>query len=375
MPCNTVPDFTDSMKNDNKHTELNNRIVHGGDIYRNKVELDYSVNLNPEPAPEEIMTAALRGLELMHNYPDPLQEELRTAIADMAGCGASDVVCGCGASELMMAIVHAVRPRSALITAPCYAGYEYALRACNAAITEYSLNTEDGFMLNKDFADLITEETDIVFVANPNNPNGRLIEKDVLEAVREKCRQTGTVLVIDECFLQLTDRYEERADVTDGAVHLNAFTKSFAIPGIRLGYLICGDHDLTENIRKHLPEWNLSSIAEQIGIAAAKVIRDTGYIAKSVQTVKTERAYLEDSLTALGIRVYPSDTNYLLLEAETSLADQLMKRGIMVRRCSNYHGLDSRNIRIAVRRHEDNERLISILEEILDGSPEMENDL
>jgi len=352
------------MNNDTGHTELNNRIVHGGDIYRNRVELDFSVNLNPEPAPEEIMTAALRGLELMHNYPDPLQEELRAAIADMSGCDPSDVVCGCGASELMMAIIHAVRPGNALITAPCYAGYGYALSACDAKITEYMLRPENGFALGRDFADLITESTDIVFLADPNNPNGRLIDKDVMETVKAKCRQTGTVLVIDECFLQLTERYEERADVNDGAIHLRAFTKSFAIPGIRLGYLICGDRDLTEMIRRHLPEWNISAIAQQIGTAAAKVIRDTGYLAKSVESVRTERAYLEDRLKALGIKVYPSDTNYLLLETRADIADLLMERGIMVRRCSNYHGLDERHIRIAVRRHEDNERLIKALEEI-----------
>ncbi|MBQ6315827.1 MAG: aminotransferase class I/II-fold pyridoxal phosphate-dependent enzyme [Mogibacterium sp.] len=364
MPCSNVHYLDINMKN-HGHTELNSRIVHGGDIYRNRVELDYSVNLNPEPAPEEIMTAALKGLELMHNYPDPLQEELRTAIVGMAGCRPSDVVCGCGASELMMAIVHAVRPGSALITAPCYAGYEYALGACDAKITEYMLSSDNGFALGRDFADLITESTDIVFLANPNNPNGRLIEDDVLEAVKEKCRQTGTVLVIDECFLQLTDRYDDKPDITDGAIHLRAFTKTFAIPGIRLGYLICGDHELTENIRKHLPEWNISAIAEQIGIAAAKVIKDTGYLAKSVASVRAERAYLEERLTALGIKVYPSDTNYLLLEADAGLAGRLMERGIMVRRCSNYHGLDERYIRIAVRRHEDNERLLRALEEII----------
>ena len=361
-------------------------IVHGGDIYRNNVTLDFSVNLNPEPAPEEIMTAALRGLELMHNYPDPLQEELRAAIGGMTGAAAEDVVCGCGASELMMATVHAVRPKKALITSPCYAGYGYALRAANAEVAEYMLKEEADFALDAGFADCITEDTDIVFIANPNNPNGRLIEPEVLERIKRKCAETGTVLVIDECFLQLTERYAEKPDTSDGAVHLRAFTKTFAIPGIRMGYMVCGDRKLTDAVRKHLPEWNISAIAERIGIAAAKVISGTGYLEKSNAAIARERSYLEKGLRELGIKVYPSDTNYLLLRQEelgdrmpesergldgkmpgsgSWLYDRLLEKGILVRRCANYSGLDESYIRIAVRRHEDNEKLLAALAEIL----------
>ena len=352
-----------------------NSIVHGGDIYRNNVTLDFSVNLNPEPAPEEIKTAALRGLELMHNYPDPLQEELRASIGDMTGASAEDIVCGCGASELMMATVHAVQPKKALIAAPCYAGYGYALRASEAEVTGYALREEKDFALDEGFADCIAEDTDIVFIANPNNPNGRLIEPEVMAGIRRKCDETGAVLVIDECFLQLTERYAEKPDASDGAVHLRAFTKTFAIPGIRIGYMVCGDRELTAEVRKHLPEWNISAIAERIGIAAAKVISGTVYLEKSNAAIARERSYLEKGLRELGIKVYPSDTNYLLLRqeglhdrvpgSETGLYDRLLEKGILVRRCANYHGLDESYFRIAVRRHEDNEKLLAALEEIL----------
>ncbi len=351
-------------------------IVHGGDIYRNDVTLDFSVNLNPEPAPEEIMTAALRGLELMHNYPDPLQEELRATIGEMAGASAEDIVCGCGASELMMATVHAVQPKKALIASPCYAGYSYALEASDAVIAEYALKEENDFALDEGFADCISEDTDIVFIANPNNPNGRLIDPEVLECIKRKCAENGTVLVIDECFLQLTERYAEMPDTSDGAVHLRAFTKTFAIPGIRMGYMVCGDRELTAEVRKHLPEWNISAIAERIGIAAAKVISGTGYLEKSNAAIARERSYLEKGLRELGIKVYQSDTNYLLLRQVKELGDQLpgsgnglydrlLEKGILVRRCANYCGLDESYIRIAVRRHEDNEQLLATLEEIL----------
>lgn len=346
--------------------DINNCVTHGGDIYRNRVEIDFSVNLNPEPAPEEIMTAALRGMELMHNYPDPFQEELRCAIAEMTGADPSQIVCGCGASELMMAIVHAVKPRKALITAPCYAGYAYALQAEDTEITEFILNEHEDFTLGADFAECITTETDIVFIANPNNPNGKLIDPEVLERIKQRCSDTGTILVIDECFLQLTERYQEQPDTSDGVIHLRAFTKTFAIPGIRIGYLVSGREDLLDKIRKHLPEWNISAIAERIGIAAAEVLSGTGYLEKSVTAIAKERKYLTEGLNELGIRVYPSDTNYLLLRYGPGLYDKLLDQGILVRRCANFHGLNDSYIRIAVRRHEDNEKLLEALREVLE---------
>ena len=125
-----------------------------------------------------------------------------------------------------------------------------------------------------------------------------------------------------------------------------------------------------------MPEWNISSIAERIGIAAAKVISGTGYLEKSNAAIARERRYLEKGLKELGIKVYPSDTNYLLLRqtkelgdwmpgSETGLYDRLLEKGILVRRCANYHGLDESYIRIAVRRHEDNEKLLAALSEII----------
>ena len=108
-------------------------------------------------------------------------------------------------------------------------------------------------------------------------------------------------------------------------MHLRAFTKTFAIPGIRMGYMVCGDRELTAEVRKHLPEWNISAIAERIGIAAAKVISGTGYLEKSNAAIARERSYLEKGLRELGIRVYPSDTNYLLLRQEEWLHDRVRR--------------------------------------------------
>ena len=340
-------------------------VLHGGDVYRNEVRLDFSVNLNPLPMPAEVTEAMRAGMEEIHQYPDPSQQKLRGSIASLEQTEPDSIVCGNGASELLMAAVHAVMPKRAVITAPCYAGYAVALKAADAEITEYFLDENSDFALDEGILGCITDDTDMVFIADPNNPNGKLIEPALKTAIAQRCEECGAVLVIDECFYPLTGAGISRREISDNALHLRAFTKTFAIPGIRLGYMISRDREMLAAIRKHLPEWNVSRIAERTGEAAAAVMEKTGYLEKSVRMIDRERVYLAGQLEKLGIRVYGSDTNYMLLKSVPNLYERLLERGILVRRCANFSGLDETYFRIAVRRHEDNEELIKIIGEVL----------
>lgn len=339
--------------------------LHGGDVYRNEVRLDFSVNLNPLDMPSEVTDAMLAGLSEIHQYPDPSQQKLRERIAAFEGTDTENVICGNGASELLMAAVHAVMPKRALITAPCYAGYAVALDAVNAEIKEYTLDENNGFALDGGILDHITDDTDMVFIADPNNPNGRLIEPELKRKISEKCELCDAVLVIDECFYPLTEAGVRQIFITGRSLHLRAFTKTFAVPGIRLGYMLSADTDLLGTVRKHLPEWNVSRIAERTGEAAADVLLRTGYLERSVRMITEEREYLSDQLRKSGVKVYESDTNYMLIRSRTDLYDRLHERGILIRRCSNFSGLDGTFFRIAVRTHDDNEELISTLRTIL----------
>ena len=338
-------------------------VVHGGDVYRNEVRLDFSVNLNPLSIPAEVVHALADGLLQIHQYPDPYQQMLRAEIARCEKVRSENIICGNGASELLMAVVHAFRPRTALITAPCYAGYARALEASGAEITEYILDESLDFELDRGFACRITEDTDIVFITDPNNPNGKLIDPAVKRGIIRACEEKGALLIIDECFFPLTKAGAEAGPVSDNALHLRAFTKTFAIPGVRIGYMVSQDSDKLKAIRRHLPEWNISKIAEQAGIAAAKALADTDFLARSVSLIEEERAYLAGELERLGFRVYKSDTDYLLFRARPDLYEKLLRRGILIRRCSNFSGLDDTYFRIAVRKHRDNERLIRMISE------------
>ena len=349
------------LNNDNKIKEA----LHGGDVYRNEVILDFSVNLNPFPMPTEVIEAIKAGMSEIHQYPDPAQQKLRESIAVLEGVSIENVICGNGASELLMAAVHAVMPQKALVTAPCYAGYAVALKAADAEITEYVLDEEKHFAVDEGILDQITDELGMVFIADPNNPNGKLINADLKKKIVARCEECDAVPVIDECFYPLSEEGITRKVITDKALHLRAFTKTFAIPGIRIGYMISNDTDLLDKIRKHLPEWNVSRIAERTGEAAAKVLESSDYLRDSVRIVKQERAYLTEQLEKLGVRVYGSDTNYLLIRSRADLYDRLLERGILIRRCANFSRLDETYFRIAVRQHKDNEELINVLGKVL----------
>ena len=347
------------------HTrKKDNRIeaLHGGDVYRNEVSLDFSVNLNPLEIPDQVKIECLHALSELRRYPDPHHHDLRKAIADMDGVSMDAVICGNGASELIMAAVHAVRPSKALLTAPCYAGYRVALEASGTEIIEHSLDEANAFDLTDSILGDLTDDLDMVFLGNPNNPSGRLIDEPLMENIKKTCREKDICLVTDECFLPLTLHGAKTPDPDDRSIHLRAFTKTFAMPALRLGYLICNDGELLSKIRRQLPEWNVSLIAERAGLAAANMAVDpSGFMLKSVKLIEEERAYLNEELTKLGIKTCPSDTNFILLRSRTDLYDRLLEKGIMIRRCANFSGLDETFFRIAVRDHRDNTLLIDTL--------------
>ena len=340
--------------------------AHGGDIYRNEVSLDFSVNLNPMGIPGPVMDECVRAISDLTNYPDHMQQGLREAIASMEGVEAGDIVCGNGASELIMATVHAIRPAKALITAPCYAGYRYALEAAGAEIREYILKESEDYVLDDSILEEITDDLDIIFLGDPNNPSGRLIDRDLLNRIKEACKEKGICLVVDECFLPLTARGTKTPESGDGTVYLRAFTKTMAVPGLRLGYIVCREKAVTDKIREQLPEWNISVIAQRAGIAAAGLATSqSDYMRSSLKLIEEERSYLTEELTRMGIKVYPSDTSYLLIKSREGLYESLLAKGILIRRCDNFSGLDDSYFRLALRTHEDNEKLIAVIGEVI----------
>ncbi len=341
--------------------------VHGGDIYTKPYRLDFSANMNPLGMPARVAEAACEGVRLSCSYPDVCCRALRKAIAESENVPADQVICGNGAAELIFALVWAVKPKKALLAAPGFAEYEQALRSADCEISFYLCREEEGFALREDYLLDLTEDLDMVFLCNPANPTGLLIEPELLGRIAERCRERGILLVMDECFNGLLEHGEDlslrgRLNEQPGLFLLRAFTKLYAMAGLRLGYGLCADAALLEKLRSVLQPWNVSLPAQMAGIAALK---EQEYVARSRAFLAGERAFLRQSLEDLGLRTYDSSANYLFFHGPEDLCDRCAAEGILIRDCRNYRGLGSGYYRVAVRTREDDLELLRVLRSIM----------
>ena len=398
--------------------------VHGGDIYQSPVKLDFSVNLNPLGTPQRVIDAMKDAVTHASVYPDPYCRGLVEAISRTHQIPASYILCGNGAAELIYTYCAALHPHSAVMPAPTFSEYETALKmlftvpagnsmidpSCNSVlnspgnlvlnpsgnsaldlpgtfartgsadacrsessasgispvkISYYYLQEKNGFQLEDGFLTVIRDQRpDVIFLCNPNNPDGRTIPAALLKEILELCRKQSIRLFLDECFLDLSDHGMSMIEYLGNYPELfllRAFTKNYALAGVRLGYGLCSDAQLLHRMSTLVQPWNVSVIAQAAGIAA---LEETGYLDRARALIRMEKEWLLRQLEQLGCRVFPSEANYLLFQGPTGLDLMLRRQGIAIRDCSNYKGLDTGWYRIAVRNHEDNQQLIRSLEKI-----------
>ena len=310
--------------------------VHGGDIYRNPSVTDYSVNSNPLGVPEAVRKSVQESADRIMYYPDVRCDRLRESISDFERIEKEKILCGNGAAELFFAVVMAVRPKKALVTAPAFSEYERALGTVGAEVQYY-------------------------------NPTGQTTEKELLIRVMNRCNKFGTILVLDECFIEFLEepeRYECRGYLTQypNVVIIKAFTKIFCMPGVRLGYALCENAALRKRMRAMLQPWNVSVTAQEAGVAA--LVDCEAYLKRTREYIKKEKFWMTERMRKLGLNVWGSEANYIFFKGKAGLYEKALKSGLLIRDCSNYEGLTEGHYRIAIRSEEENERLITWLEKL-----------
>ena len=341
---------------------------HGGDLYARPVKLDFSANTNPLGTPESVRRAVIRSAELLNQYPDPFCRELVGALSRFERVPPEYILCGCGAAELIFSFCTAVKPEKALELAPTFSEYATALEAVGCEVERVSLHKENDFVLQNDFLDILRQtECKAIFLCNPNNPTGQVIPPPLLEGIIEICQARGIRLFLDECFLDLSDNGQDGSmkkwlSIWPGLFILKAFTKSYGMAGLRLGYCLSSDSKLLAAMGGCVQPWNVSLPAQAAGKAA---LGEGEFICRSRQVISDQRRWLREQLEGLGLYVCPAQANYLLLYHKRELTGPLLERGILVRDCSNYHSLSRGWFRIAVRRAEENRVLVEAVRAIL----------
>lgn len=329
--------------------------------------MDFSVNTNPLGVPELVLQKLPEIAAITEFYPDPDCNRLRTMLADKYDISKNYILCGNGADDLLYRLVFALKPRKALIIEPTFEEYNCALQLVGCEVLHYQLRQNNLFDLDEKILTSLNLDIDVVFLCNPNNPTGRLAEPLVLNLIIEKCSENDIILVVDECFIEFIPEWENRtvkqkAALSQNLLVIDAFTKTYALAGFRLGYCISRNQKLMDNMRVCGQEFGVSIPAQFAGICA---LQDKVYLEKTYSLLAVECEWLSMRLNELGLTVVPSQTNYLLFcSSIADLREVLLDRGVKVRDCSKFYGLGKNYCRIAIRTHNENEKFVATLQDI-----------
>ena len=347
-------------------------LFHGGDWAGYELEYhacarDVSANVSPLGLPEGVRRAAEEALTRADRYPDPLCRALRAALAQYHGVAAEQILCGNGAADLIDRLALTLRPRRALLTAPTFGEYAAALERVGCTILEYPLGEESGFQLTEGVLDWVQPGLELMILCEPNNPTGRTTPRPLLERILRRCGECGTLLVVDECFNEFLDCPEEHTllpELGENLLILRAFTKSYAMAGLRLGYCLCGDESLLERMYRAGQPWPVSLVAQAAGEAA---LLERDYLERLRRLISHQRRILSEGLTALGMRVVPGEANFLLFRSSSPDLDVLLReRGVLIRSCAGFSGLGEGWYRVAVRTAEENQILLQRIREVME---------
>lgn len=338
---------------------------HGGETYDKEITLDFSANINPFGLPEGVKQSLINNLDTFNVYPDQQCLKLKAALAKKLGVQEEHLLIGNGASDIIFRICFAIKPKKALLPAPTFSEYEKALRATGCDVTYYQLSEEQDFCITEQFLKALSADMDMVFLCNPNNPVGNVIEKELVRAIQAECRKKHIFLVMDECFLDFTTDCKENSLLTytkenEKLLILKAFTKFYAMAGLRLGYGICGDLSIIKAMESAGPSWNVSIPAQIAGMAALK---EEAYETATYDWLFKEREFLYQGLISLGLKVYKPTANYIFFKGYKTLYEAMLDKGILLRQCANYPGLSKEYYRVAVKTREENKLLLKALKE------------
>ena len=344
-------------------------MLHGGETYQLNIRYDFSVNTNPLGMPDGVRDALSLCAEDCERYPDRLCTELTEALAKAERVPAEQLLIGNGASELLVLAALACAPKRVLLTAPSFLGYRHAAQAADAEILWHPLRREENFSLTERILSDLEGDIDLAILCTPANPVGNRIDAALLQRVIDTCEARGIRLIVDECFLCFTEAEAESVRKLAAAhkqlLVLDAFTKRHAIPGVRLGYAVCGDKDFLDDMRRRQPEWSVSSVAQRAGLAALQT--PASYLSETRALLRKERGFLTKVLQDAHCRVFPGEANYIFFSSELPLFDRMLDAGILLRHCDNYEGLGADDYRMAIGTHEKNEVFAEALRKICKG--------
>ena len=371
--------------------------IHGGNIFQfaheQRIEpyevVDFSANINPLGPSQRGLDALNAQLRYISHYPDATNDDVLNAIADTYGMDKHQITVGNGAAELLYAICRLPGYTGAFVPAPGFSEYKEALEASKIPVRDifYRPREDDNgkpyfevpYLALETFAAELKGQDGriIVFLGNPNNPDGTLLDKDHIRTVASMLKDANSLLVIDESFIDFVgndplqdNEHSIRSLVNefDNIIVVHSFTKFYAVPGLRIGAAFTNETLITQ-LQQYIPSWSVNTLAQAYTKAA---LNDVDYIKRTKQELNEERAFMYNALDDIeGITVYPPSANFILFQVNQEgitanyINEELKKYNMIVRNCDSYVGLTNHWVRIAIKDHDTNIKLVDKLTNIL----------
>lgn len=329
--------------------------------------VDFSANIAPAGISSSVTKFLQKNLDVIETYPDLHSSELLSELKKYTRLPKSNLIVGNGAIEIIynFCSVFLSEKTRILIHTPTFQEYEVAAKLNDCKISFFK---EINLSENLDDFLLQIPQNGCIFLCNPNNPTGKLLPKKHMLQLIKTAKKFSSIVFVDECFIELVPEFDESVmslvKKYDNLFVLRSLTKSFGLPGLRIGYA-AGSKQMIEILQKIKIPWSVNSLAQN---AAVVSLQNNSSLAKSKIIIKKELAYLSNAISKLnGFECYDSSTNFVLIKTKQDSAiiqQKLLKENILIRDCSNFRGLDNHHIRIAVKSHKDNVKLIRAMENL-----------
>ena len=338
---------------------------------------DLSANINPLGPPPGLIDRLRAAMPEIVKYPDPGHRRFISLLSERYALEEDHFIIGNGAAENMALALLALSPARVGIIEPCFSEYRTLAEQFGATVSSVYGSVERAFRADPRDIERLIEETELVFLGQPNNPNGVQYPLDELHRFAQTAERCGTYLVVDEAFVDFIPEAKRQTllPVLGQYKHLiliRSMTKFYAIPGLRLGFALAAP-ELVARMRSKQVTWSVNALALIAGEICLQ--GDEVYEQATISLITEQRELLHTGLHQLGCQTWPGEANFMLVrlpEGWTAAAVQteLGRRGVLVRSCAMYPGLGERDIRIAVKGQAEREKLLTELTAVLGGKTE-----
>lgn len=346
----------------NPNISKHNPATHGGIRHDIPTDvLDFSSNVNPLGLDFKVKQTIRNNLDLFGIYPDLESKLIKDALSKYTDTSPSRIVIGNGATEIIYNFCNAFLSDSVpvLIPIPTFAEYETAAKLAGAKISFYNDTPNTKKFLTR------IPKNGCIFLCNPNNPTGTLLNKDEIRTIIDYSKQYNTTVFVDECFIELVPNYNESVinlvEKYQNLIILRSLTKSFALAGMRIGYCITSKY-MAKILDKIKIPWNVSNIIHKV---VPTILADLSYLEKARKLIYRESIFLNQQISKIdGFTCYNTHTNFILIKTEmdsTLLQKRLLDKKILIRDCKSFRGLTGNHIRVAVKTRKENKRLVEAL--------------